>query len=54
MVVTATYTGNLIAFLAISTVDIPINSLTELTQQTSIPYGPQTATALAMLFRVGI
>ncbi|CAD5116620.1 DgyrCDS5493 [Dimorphilus gyrociliatus] len=51
LVIAATYTGNLIAFLAISTVDLPFNSLEELVQQDAMSYGPARAVALVMLFR---
>jgi hypothetical protein len=50
----ATYTGNLIATLAVNTVNLPFNSLAEMVKQTKMEWGLPTAVAMVMLFRVNI
>ena len=54
IVIAATYTGNLIAFLAVSTVKLPFETLEELAKQSSISWGTATGVALVMLFRVSV
>ena len=49
--VVATYTGNLIAFLAVNTIRMPFDTLQSMIQQTSVKYGPTSGVALVMLFR---
>ena len=52
VVVVATYTGNLIAFLAVNKVRLPFDTLESMVKQTSVKYGPASGVALANLFRV--
>ena len=52
IVVVATYTGNLIASLAVNTVNLPFESLAEMVQQSKIQWGPASGVAMIMLFRV--
>ena len=49
--VVATYTGNLIAFLAVNKIRMPFDMLESMIKQTSIKYGPASGVALVMLFR---
>ena len=51
VVVVATYTGNLIAFLAVNKVRMPFDMLESMVKQTSVKYGPVNGVALMMLFR---
>ena len=51
IVVVATYTGNLIAFLAVNKVRMPFDTLESMIKQTSVKYGPASGVALVMLFR---
>ena len=52
--VVAIYTGNLIAFLAVSTVEMPFDTLTGLVSQSTFQFGTSDGVALVMLFRVSI
>ena len=49
--VVATYTGNLIAFLAVNMIRMPFDTLQSMIKQTSVKYGPASGVALVMLFR---
>ena len=51
VVVVATYTGNLIAFLAVNKVRLPFDTLESMVKQTSVKYGPASGVALVNLFR---
>ena len=50
--VVAIYTGNLIAFLAVSTVEMPFDTLQGLVSQSALEFGTSDGVALVMLFRV--
>ena len=52
IIITATYTGNLIAFLAVSNVKLPFETLAELAAQSKVSWGTAEGVALVMLFRV--
>ena len=54
MVVLATYTSNLIAFLTVSIEKLPVNSLQELAEQDTHDVGLLGASAHELLFRVRI
>ena len=47
----ATYTANLAAFLTVSRLDQPIESLDDLAAQFQIKYAPQQSTATETYFR---
>ncbi|XP_074655748.1 glutamate receptor-like [Tubulanus polymorphus] len=51
IVVVATYTGNLISFLAVRTVDLKFRNMAEMVEQTDMQWGTITSTALVMLFK---
>ncbi|XP_064649551.1 glutamate receptor ionotropic, delta-2-like [Lineus longissimus] len=51
VVMISTYTGNLIAFLAVKQVDMPFNTIAEMVQQNKLPWGTVDGVALNMLFR---
>ena len=52
MIVVATYSGNLIAFLTVSKPALPFNTLAEMVAQTSVQYGLMHGTAAAYDFSV--
>ena len=52
IVLVGTYTGNLIAFLTVTKIELPINSLEDLVQDTSYSVGTTEGTALHELLRV--
>ena len=54
IVTLATYTGNLIAFLAVNTVKLPFNDLTEMVQQNQIKWGQYEGTGMVEVFRVSM
>ena len=53
IVVVATFTGNLTAFLTISKADMPFDSLAEMAEQTEFRYGVQEGVVQHMLLKVG-
>ena len=54
IVMVATYTGNLTAFLAVETVTMPFNSLSEMIQQNDYTWGLVKTYAVEGMFRVTI
>ena len=54
IVVTAIYSGNLIAFLTVPVTDLPFSTLEEMVEQTQYTYGTTGGTYLQVLFQVGM
>ena len=52
LVITATYTGNLVAFLTVTKVPVPFDSLKELVEQKQYKYGILGGTNWVTQFRV--
>ena len=52
VIVSATYTGNLIAALAVPRTVLPVQTLEDLAKQTTYTYGPVDGTAIYSLIKV--
>ncbi|XP_075245483.1 uncharacterized protein LOC142339366 [Convolutriloba macropyga] len=51
LIIIATYTANLAAFLTVTRMETPIESLDDLAEQTKMPYGTVSPSSLAEFFR---
>ncbi|XP_063718675.1 glutamate receptor ionotropic, delta-2-like isoform X2 [Symsagittifera roscoffensis] len=51
LIIIATYTANLAAFLTVTRMETPIESLEDLAEQTKVPYGTVSPSSLAEFFR---
>ena len=54
MILSATYTGNLVAFMTVIKVPVPFNTLTEMVNQDQYKFGTLGSSVLETLLQVGV